>query len=83
MRLCVVRAASTVGVAVQAQDDDARLINDLKSFRDPGHIQGTANLMAFITMPRDQEPGGLPRGMRPTLIGYVPALELFDPEATR
>lgn len=53
MRRCVVVAAQAMGVAVHAADDDARLVNDLRNFRDPGHLSGEANLAAFIALPRD------------------------------
>lgn len=81
MRRCVVRAASTIGVAVHAQDDDARLINDLKNFRDPGHIQGTANLMAFVTMPKDPRTRLTPERYEAYADRVRAGVRAFDPEA--
>ena len=82
MRRCVVRLADTIGVAVYAQDDDARLINDLRNFRDPGHIQGEENLMAFITMPKNPESRLTPGSFDAYADRVRVGVQAFDPEAT-
>lgn len=81
MRRCVILAADLVGAAVYAQDDDARLINDLRNFRDPGHIQGAANLMAFISMPRDPPTRLTPSGFDAYADRVRAGVQAFDPEA--
>lgn len=81
MRRCIVQNASVIGVGVYAQDDDAGLINDLRNFRDPGHIQGADNLMAFIAMPKNPETRLTPGNFDAYADRVRAGVRAFDPEA--
>jgi hypothetical protein len=76
---CAIRLADTIGVAVYAQDNDARLINDLRNFRNPGHIQGEENLMAFIAMPTNPEARLTPGSFDAYADRVRVGVQAFDP----
>lgn len=81
MRRCVVLAASSMGVSVHAQDATSPALNDLRNFRDPGHIHGRANLMAFISMPNDPATRLTPENFDGYAQGVRAAARTFDPNA--
>lgn len=81
MRRCVVSHATRLGAAVYAQDDNPEIINDLRLFRDPGHIQGDATLQAFIRMPEDARHRLTPDNFDDYAHRVRLAVLKFDPDA--
>lgn len=81
MRRCVVVAAAALGVAVHAQNPRSPSLNDLREFRDPGHLRGSENLAAFISLPRDPSTRLTPDNFEAYAEGVRQQARSFDPEA--